>query len=129
MNLRPHHLLCIQKFTGHGYDAAFTAHMTTVVSELSRADVICVSIARGGDDLCAACPHNVGGSCTSLEKVAFMDSSVLHVCDLAYGESARWDELARRARERIFETEEFDDICASCQWFELCKNTEVSHES
>ena len=35
MKIRPHHLLCIQKYTGHGYDAAFTAHMTALVSGLS----------------------------------------------------------------------------------------------
>ena len=34
MQLRPHHLLCIQKFTGHGYDEPFTQHMTSIVSAL-----------------------------------------------------------------------------------------------
>lgn len=127
MNLRPHHLLCIQKFTGHGYDAAFTAHMTSIVSELSRGEGACVSIAQGCDDLCEACPNNENGTCSSLEKVALMDSSVLDVCGLAYGESAPWAELARSARERIFATGEFDRICSCCQWFDLCKKTEVSH--
>lgn len=35
MNFRPHHLLCIQKFTGHGYNADFTAHMKMIVSEFA----------------------------------------------------------------------------------------------
>ena len=128
MNLRPHHLLCIQKFTGHGYDAAFTDHMTSIVSELSGGGKAQILLTQGCDDLCRACPNNRGGSCTSLEKVAMMDSSVLDVCGLACGESAPWAELASRARERILETQEFNRICNCCQWFELCKNTEVAHE-
>ena len=66
MNLRPHHLLCIQKFTGHGYSADFTAHMTAVVSELAENPETAVTLAKG---------------------------------------------------------------CGGCQWFSLCRNTEVSHES
>ena len=50
MNLRPHHLLCIQKFTGHGYNADFTAHMKTIVSELAENPQI--TVAQGCDDLC-----------------------------------------------------------------------------
>lgn len=127
MNLRPHHLLCIQKFTGHGYDAAFTAHMTSIVSLLSSGRETRVELACGCDDLCGACPHNDGGTCSSLEKVVGMDRSVLDVCGLDYGESAPWAELARRARERILETREFNRICNSCQWFELCEKTEATH--
>ena len=34
MFLRPHHLLCMQKFSGHGYSLAFTAHMTALLHDL-----------------------------------------------------------------------------------------------
>jgi len=36
MNLRPHHLLCIQKFTGHGYSPSFTAHMHALTASLRQ---------------------------------------------------------------------------------------------
>ena len=128
MNLRPHHLLCIQKFTGHGYDAAFTAHMKRIVSELRENPETQITLAQGCDDLCGMCPNNQGGACSSLEKVAFMDSAVLRVCGLSYGENIPWAEAAGKAWERIFQTDEFYNICAGCQWFELCGSTEVCHE-
>lgn len=128
MNLRPHHLLCIQKFTGHGYNADFTAHMKLIVSELAENPKTQITITQGCDDLCKKCPNQISGVCTSLEKVAFMDSAVLSICNLAYGENIPWTKAAGKARERIFETEEFHNICACCQWFELCGNTEVSYE-
>ena len=35
MKLRPHHLLCLQKYTGRGYDGPFTAHMNELVRRLT----------------------------------------------------------------------------------------------
>ena len=128
MNLRPHHLLCIQKFTGHGYDADFTAHMKSIVSELTENPETQITMAQGCDDLCEMCPNQIGGVCSCLEKVAFMDSAVLRICSLSYGENALWAKAADKARKQIFETEEFHNICACCQWFELCRNTEVCYE-
>ena len=128
MNLRPHHLLCIQKFTGHGYNADFTAHMKSIVSELTVNPETQITVVHGCDDLCKMCPNNIGGVCTSLEKVNLMDSAVLSICDFAYGENVLWTEAAGKAREEIFETEEFHNICACCQWFALCRSTEVCYE-
>lgn len=128
MNLRPHHLLCIQKFTGHGYDENFTIHMTKIVSKLRDDPETEITVTRGCDDLCKVCPNNIGGVCTSLEKVTFMDGAVLDVCGLSYGDAVPWAVSSRAVRENIFETDKFNDICADCEWFELCKNTEVPHE-
>lgn len=123
MNLRPHHLLCIQKFTGHGYDAAFTSHMTHLVARLAGEPTTPVTLTRGCDDLCGVCPNNMDGACTTLEKVAAMDGAVLTLCGLAYGETVSWAELADKGRKQIFETEEFSRVCGDCEWFELCKST------
>lgn len=128
MRLRPHHLLCIQKFTGHGYDEDFTRHMKKIVSELKNNPETQITLSQGCDDLCKVCPNNIGGACTSLEKVACMDSAVLDICGLEYGESTSWSDAAGKARKLIFETKKFNRICASCQWFELCKKTEVHYE-
>ena len=58
------------------------------------------------------CPNKISGECTSLEKVASMDSAVLIICDLAYGEKVLLTKAAGEAHSRIFETEEFNNICA-----------------
>ena len=68
MQLRPHHLLCIQKFTGHGYDEPFTQHMTSIVSALKSHPQTEITVTQGCDDLCQRCPNNHSGTCTSLEK-------------------------------------------------------------
>ena len=128
MNLRPHHILCIQKFTGHGYNAEFAAHMTSIVSELADKPKTQITVTKGCDILCKICPNNICGLCASLEKVDLIDNAVLSICNLSYGENIPWTELARKARKRIFETDEFNNICTCCQWFELCRSTEVYYE-
>lgn len=125
MKLRPHHLLCIQKFTGHGYNADFTAHMKSIISELTDNPKTEITVTQGCDELCKMCPNNINGLCNSLEKVALMDSDVLDICNLTYGENVLWTKASEKARELILETENFNNICASCQWFELCRNTEI----
>ena len=128
MKIRPHHLLCIQKYTGHGYDAAFTAHMTALVSGLSDRPQTQVTLTKGCDALCLACPHNIGGVCTSLEKVDKMDAAVLNACGLSYGISAPWELLARRAKKQIFMIGKEETVCSGCQWFSLCRETETTYE-
>lgn len=128
MNLRPHHLLCIQKFTGHGYNAGFTEHMKAIVSKLTDCPETPVMIVHGCDDLCEMCPNKRNGVCVSLEKVSLMDKMVLSTCGLSDGDLVSWTELSGNVRKQILTTDRFTKICACCQWFELCRNTEVSYE-
>ena len=66
MNIRPHHILCIQKFTGHGYNVEFTDHMKAVVSELKSNPETYITVREGCDDLCRMCPNREDEACTSL---------------------------------------------------------------
>ncbi|MBR2666865.1 MAG: DUF1284 domain-containing protein [Oscillospiraceae bacterium] len=123
LKLRPHHLLCLQKFTGHGYDAAFTMHMCQVVRQLRDAPDTQVLLTEGGDDLCRFCPMRRSRVCLSREKVRAMDDSVLRLLGLSYGQVCDWHRLKAMAAARIFETEHIKTICGRCQWTELCRNT------
>ena len=119
--LRPHHLLCIPHFTGHGYDAAFTENMNAVTGRLAAQPQTPVVLTPHCDVLCACCPHSTGGVCASQEKVAAMDSAVLTVCALTTGQPLPWDTLAGTVRSRILHTDAFAQICADCEWYALCR--------
>lgn len=127
MYLRPHHLLCIQKFTGHGYDTAFTAYMTAVVGILRTQPETSVTIVQGADDLCISCPHCVSGSCDAQEKSAALDAAVSSQCALSAGDTRSWQTLAALARTQILQADAFHQICACCQWYALCRRTEADH--
>lgn len=124
MNLRPHHLLCIQKFTGKGYDAAFTAHMNGICTLLRERPETPVTLTDGCDDICAACPHRAGAECDAAEKVQALDRAVLERCSLHTGLSAEWSSLKNNAAAKILHTKAFDAVCSGCQWYALCRETE-----
>ena len=128
MNLRPHHLLCIQKFTGYGYNSEFTEYMKLVVSKLENYPDTQITLVNGCDDICIYCPNNVKGNCTSFEKVDLMDESVLGICGISYGQDVLWSDIAGKVRERIFKTQEFRNICHNCQWFLICEKKEFWYE-
>ena len=125
LNLRPHHLLCIQKYTGHGYSEAFTKHMNNIVTKVSKGETVVLH--EGCDDVCSACPNNNDGKCGSLDKVKTMDESVLRICGFSYNDMDDWNTFATIAKNKIFETDEFRNVCGSCQWFELCESTRLNN--
>ena len=125
ISLRPHHLLCIQKYTGHGYDEAFTQHMNELTACLKENPGIRVKLHEGCDYLCSRCPYNKDEKCLSGDKVNTMDESVLKICNAVYGEEALWHDFAAKALESVLHTDKFHAVCGRCQWYELCKATPV----
>lgn len=123
--LRPHHGLCIQKFTGQGYDQAFTQHMAATVRHLQGEPCQEIRLVSCCDQLCSHCPNNCQGICRSSEKVASLDQAVLEVCGYSPEKILSWQDFARDAREKILLTDGFLHICAKCQWFSLCQNTRI----
>ncbi len=123
MKLRPHHLLCIQKYTGSGYDEGFVSGMNRIVQRLKTEPDTEIELTDGEEEVCSACPHRTGGRCVSAEKVVPMDRGVLSACGFSFGQTDSWLSLAETAREKVLQTGRFERICANCQWIELCRNT------
>ena len=80
--LRPHHLLCLQSFVGHGYSEEFVQQMSAVKQQLTNAPDTPVKIVRGADMLCRHCPNCKMGTCTS-DKPDIFDQLVLNRLTLA----------------------------------------------
>ncbi len=51
-----------------------------------------------------------------------MDAAVRLALGLVPGGTVSWSELSRQAREKIFGTENFERICADCEWYPLCRS-------
>ena len=122
IRLRAHHLLCIQKFVGEGYDGVFTQNLAKIVTYLRAHPETEITVIEGCDEVCKSCPNNVGETCTDGEKITELDGGVLDTCKLICGERDTWKNLSNRARELIFKTDKFEKICGACQWYNLCKN-------
>lgn len=122
IRLRAHHLLCIQKFVGEGYDGVFTENLAKTVTYLQAHPEAKITIVGGCDEVCKSCPNRAGEACTDGEKITELDGGVLDACKLICGETDTWENLSKKARERVFKTDKFEKICGACQWYDLCKN-------
>lgn len=136
IQLRAHHLLCIQNYTGHGYDEAFTEHMNQVTASLAKNPEQIIQICEGCDELCSVCPNreevaaNESGKltgqnafiCNSPDKVEKMDSAVMRICALDIGARLAWQAARQKAKTLILQTEQFEAVCGECSWYELCES-------
>ena len=72
--LRPHHLLCTQGYSGHGYSEAFVEHMNDIVHQLREVPGTKVQLTFSTDTLCSCCPNKLGTDlCDTQEKVKRYD--------------------------------------------------------
>ena len=120
MPLRPHHALCAQFFTGHGYSEAFTEHMRRTLGALN--DGASVTLVNGCDCICAGCPNNRNGVCETDEKVNVIDCRTLDAAGLAFGDTLPWRDLCALAEEKIIAPGALPSVCGDCEWIDLCKN-------
>jgi uncharacterized protein len=124
MRLRPHHLLCLQGFRGHGYDPAFTANLAV----LARAAVADpggpVTLVEGLDDVCAACPHAQHGVCVAPEggeaSVGEHDALVLAALGLRAGDVPSFADVRRRLAASTDARSAVQAPCRSCRWLSVC---------
>lgn len=119
--LRPHHGMCLAFYKGKGYSDGFTAHMQEMLALLEpNADV---RLVVETDEICSACPNNVGGICEEGHKVACYDRNVLDRCEISEGEVLSFREFAGQVQKKILSADGRREICGDCQWNELCENT------
>lgn len=117
--LRPHHALCLRFFIGEGYSEHFVRHMTEVKERLQRENPP-VTLTDSCDLICAGCPHNSGGVCTTDDKVAAIDRRTAELLGLRFGDTVPWRELYVKANAEIIGRGRLREVCRDCCWIHLC---------
>ena len=121
IRLRPHHALCLRHFVGKGYSEEFVRNMTSLHRRLNSGQRQMVQIILHRDSLCVACPHDKGFRCDTEEKVSQLDAAVASACGLRSGQWLSWQDLCALVDEHLMPGGRMPEICAICQWYELCK--------
>lgn len=127
IKIRPHHGMCIQFFRGEGYSREFVSGMICIITALNAGAVI--ELTDQADSICALCPNNCGGVCSSADKVAEFDAEVLRLCGLNTGRRISWTEFEEAVRQNIIANGKIKSVCEGCQWAYICheniKNAEL----
>lgn len=121
MRLRGHHLACIQGFTEHGYDPAFTKRLAELAAAW-RAGAA-VEVVEGTDDVCASCPWRAGDACDrhpdADASARAQDRAVMALLGLAPGDRTNFATVAATlarpgARQAVAA------VCGDCPWIPVC---------
>ena len=116
--LRPHHLLCTQGYSGHGYSEAFVEHMNDVVHQLREVPGTKIQLTFSTDTLCSCCPNKLGTDlCDTQEKVKRYDRKTVEYFGLEekeYDYQALIREIDAKATPEMLA-----DICRDCCWFPI----------
>ena len=116
--IRAHHGMCLAFFIGKGYSREFTEHMQNMKDILKTNPS--VKIVSKADDICSACPNNQRGICTSAEKVAEYDKSVLLHCGMSDGDVISFQHFEELVYNHILLSGKREEICGDCRWNSLC---------
>ena len=116
MELRAHHLLCIEGYHGVGYSKEFVDNMNKVVDRLEDNPSEKVIIVSKCDTLCKVCPGKTKeGLCISQNLVAQLDEKTLNFLNINEGEYL-YEQLDTYIKENLT-WETYVKICSKCEWF------------
>ena len=115
--LRPHHLLCTQGYSGHGYSPEFVENMDRVVDRLRNGDDL-IKITYSTDELCSKCPNKLGEDCCETQdKVKWFDDRVVEYFDIEEKEY-HYREIIKEIDDKMT-GEMMDVICSECSWYPI----------
>lgn len=117
IQLRPHHLLCTQGYSGNGYSQDFVHNMNFIVSKLKDKSTN-IELVFHNDSICESCPNLQDMKCNPTEdKVREMDSKVIkhfHLKEKIYN----YQDLIKIINSRMT-PEIMEEICGTCSWYPI----------
>lgn len=116
IELRPHHLLCTQGYSGKGYSDGFVKNMDKVVDYLRNNETATVRLVFSTDSLCSSCPNKKAENvCNTQEQVHRFDSKTVEYFGLEE-KDYNYRDITAYIDERMTEDMLYD-ICGDCSWF------------
>jgi len=126
ISLRAHHLLCLHGFQGLGYDERFVENMTAVCERIRAAPGPEIMVVDEPDDICAPCPHEVGGACgksgpEAETRARELDHRVMQRLGIYPGQTFSCEEIMALVLDKIT-PEDLTIVCEGCEWlpFDYC---------
>lgn len=122
IQIRAHHLLCMQGFQGYGYSEEFTENMAHITDKLRENPSTFLKIVLGSDSICDYCPHYSNGSCnmepTSESRIRLMDDLLIRELKLKEGSVISWAEV--KSLTNNLSPQAISKVCGNCFWGEKC---------
>ena len=119
INIRAHHLLCMQGFQGYGYNQEFKCNLEKLIKYLDSHPHCRLKVVADADVICEKCPHLKDGYCNKSlpsDSIQDMDLKVLKKLGISEGKI----ETSHNLFHQVNLTLNQDDICGDCSWQNKC---------
>lgn len=123
LEIRPHHLFCINAFIGKGYSECFINNMRNVILDLKENKGQYIKISIKLDNICDKCPNRVDNKfCKTEKQVIDMDKTLLRLFNIKEG-IHKYEKIENLIYNNISE-EIIEKVCKGCSWYKKtnCKN-------
>jgi hypothetical protein len=124
IKIRAHHLLCIPRFYGGGYDRAFGKNMRSICMKIRRNPRVRIrAVAGEPDDLCARCPHRHERGCVQSEEigrwVVSQDEKVANYLGLKPGSVHAAKDVLNLSMDKV-NGKTIRSVCKGCIFLDNC---------
>jgi hypothetical protein len=124
LNLRGHHLICLNFFKGEGYDEVFIKNLKEILGKMEKENI---KVVEGFDDICKSCPYLKDGKCQyeegAEEKIREQDKVALELLKIKEGEIVKWEEIKNKLLE-VF-SQWYERYCYDCDWLKVCETHQL----
>jgi hypothetical protein len=124
IDIRAHHLLCIPRFYGGGYNKEFGDNMRQVCNHIRGNPLTRIRVVVAHTDvICSKCPHVKGEQCAQTLKIAkwvnIQDRTVAKRLGIKDGTVLPARDVFNLSMDNL-ETKDVKRICAGCSFIDYC---------
>lgn len=124
VNLRGHHLICLNFFSGEGFSEEFINNLNDIKKQTSQGEII--KTGTQADDICKMCYYLKNGKCLYNEnsdiEITNMDETAMALLKIGKDTSIKWREINIRL-PFLFKFW-YEKYCNECDWLNICKKNE-----
>lgn len=120
VELRGHHLICLNFFQGEGYSKEFVDNLKSV---LKKAKENAVLVVEGADNVCLFCPYLIRGECNykpqAEKEIKRLDELALKLLNIKKGELISFNEISSSLPQILSLWKK--EACSDCDWKKVCQ--------
>lgn len=123
IKIRAHHLLCIPRFYGGGYNKVFGENLKRICFKIRKNPNIKIKVIKECDDICAKCPYKKDNICKKTPKlnkwIIIKDKKVLKKLKIKENSIHKAKDIFNLSMEKV-NNKNIKNICKGCAFLKNC---------
>lgn len=130
IKIRPHHLLCVPRFYGGGYNKEFGENLKKICFDIRKNPTLKIKVARECDDICAKCPYKKENICKKTPKLNYwiikLDNKVLKKLKIKNKSVHKARDIFNLSINSVT-SENIKKVCKDCVFLKNCIHVEINN--